>query len=69
MTKPTPLFILALVAIMLTVFSVWVIASIYTTAMDREAAAILRSTKHWQPPKITCNYEGQPLWDCIRHVK
>ena len=69
MTKPTPFFVLALVAIVLTAFSVWVIASIYTTTMDREAARLLRSQNHYQKPKITCSYEGQPLWDCIRYVK
>ena len=69
MTKPTPFFVLAIVTIALTVFTVWVIATIYTTSRDRDIARVLRSQNHYQPPKITCSYKGQPLWDCIRHVK
>jgi len=41
MNRPTPLFVLVITTIALTVFSLWIIATLHSAAINRRAEAIL----------------------------
>lgn len=67
MTKPTPLFLIAILTILVTLFSLWVVSAAYFASIDREAEAILMGNRElWEPPTINCP-DGDDLWDCIRY--
>ena len=67
MTKPTPFFIMAIVAIGLIIFSLLVISATYNHAMNQKAYQLLKSQKQsWAPPAIDRS-SGCKLWDCITY--
>lgn len=54
MTRPTPLFVAAIVGLVLLVFSLWIIATLHNAAINKRAEAILN------PPMCITN-TGQDI--------
>lgn len=66
MYRPTPLFLVAIATLLVTLGLLWFIAFLHNAAMDRQAEEFLRSQNTWSPPKIDCP-AGMELWECIRN--
>jgi len=64
MSRPTPLFIAAIISLLVVGAALYIIAKVYDYEMNQRAEELLQSQRQgWQPRRLDC--PGGITWECI----